>query len=171
MGTSWDAPYNHNHMFHEPMVLFGYLAAITRRLELMTGILILPQRPTALVAKQAAEVDVLTGGRLRLGVGIGWNWVEYGALGENFHNRGRRAEEQIALLRALWTQEVVDFRGKWHQVIGAGINPLPIQRPSPPWMGGHADRAVKRIARIGDGWLPSFPPDESGKKKIVRFHQ
>ncbi len=167
----WEGPYTHKHMFHEPMVLFGYLAAITRRLDLVTGILILPQRQTALVAKQAAEVDVLTSGRLRLGVGIGWNWLEYEVLGENFHNRGRRAEEQIALLRALWTQEAVNFEGRWEKVIGAGINPLPIQRPIPLWMGGHADPAVRRIARLADGWLPSFHPDERGKKEIARFRQ
>src|ERR687892_31097 len=121
-------PYTDESPFHEVFVLFGYLAACTQRLELVTGIVILPQRQTALVAKQAAAVDVLADGRLRLGVGIGWNHVEYEALNENFHTRGRRSEEQIKLLRLLWTQEVVDFEGRYHRVTHAGINPLPVQR-------------------------------------------
>src|SRR5216110_1916665 len=128
-------PYTHEHPFHEPMVLFGFLAAVTRRLQLTTGVIILPQRQTALVAKQAAEVDVLSGGRLRLGIGVGWNPVEYEALGQDFHNRGRRCEEQITVLRALWTQEVVNFKGQWHQISHAGLNPLPVQRPIPIWIG------------------------------------
>jgi probable F420-dependent oxidoreductase len=124
-------PYNYQTPFHEPRVLFGYLAAATEKLELTTGILILPQRQTALVAKQAAAVDVLSGGRLRLGVGIGWNSTEYETLGENFRNRGRRVEEQIDLLRQLWTNELVDFDGKYHTASQVGINPMPIQRPIP----------------------------------------
>ena len=127
--------YTHKSYLHEPLTFMSYLAGITRRLQLVTAILILPQRQTALVAKQAAEVDVLSGGRLRLGIGIGWNPIEYEALGENFHNRGRRCEEQIAVLRALWTQEVVHFKGQWHQISHAGLNPLPVQRPIP-----HLDR-------------------------------
>lgn len=149
-------PYTHEDAFHEPMVLFGYLAAVTRRLELVTGILILPQRQTALVAKQAAEVDVISGGRLRLGVGLGWNPIEYEALGEKFRTRGRRIEEQIALLRRLWTEELVDFEGRYHMVRAAGINPLPVQRPIPIWMGGSAETALRRIAHIADGWFPQL---------------
>jgi len=122
----WQGPYTQRDMFHEPFVLYGYLAAITQRLELVTQVIILGQRQTALVAKQAAEVDVLSGGRLRLGVGIGWNAVEYEALGEDFHNRGKRSEEQLAVMRALWTQDVVDFHGRWHHISHAGLNPLPI---------------------------------------------
>ena len=122
-------------MFHEPFIAFGYMAALTSTLELVTAVLILAQRQTALVAKQAAEVDVLSGGRLRLGVGVGWNPVEYEALGEDFRNRGRRSVEQISLLRQLWTGEVVDFEGRWHRVTHAGINPLPVQRPIPIWIG------------------------------------
>src|SRR5213593_1547736 len=114
-------------MFHEFFVLYGYLAVVTQRIELVTAVIILGQRQTALVAKQAAEVDVLSGGRLRLGIGIGWNHVEYEALGENFQNRGRRSEEQIAVLRALWTQAVVSFEGRWHRITHAGLNPLPVQ--------------------------------------------
>ena len=128
---SWDRPYSSVDMFHEPFVLFGYLAGITEKIELTTGVLILGQRQTALVAKQAAEIDVLSGGRLRLGIGVGWNEVEYEALGERFTNRGRRSEEQIELMRALWTQDTVDFQGRHHQVSHAGINPLPVQRPIP----------------------------------------
>jgi probable F420-dependent oxidoreductase len=125
----WRGPYDVDDAFHEPFVLFGYLAGLTERIELVTDVLVLPQRQTVLVAKQAAELDVVSGGRLRLGVGIGWNDVEYAALGENFHDRGRRIEEQIALLRALWTQRVVDFEGRWHHVPEAGIKPLPVQGP------------------------------------------
>ncbi len=146
-------PYRHPDAFHEPFVLFGYLAGLTQTIELVTGILILPQRQTALVAKQAAEVDVLSGGRLRLGIGIGWNSVEYEALNEDFTNRGRRSEEQIEVMRELWTNDLVTFEGRWHSITDAGINPLPIQRPIPVWFGGYDDRVLRRIGRIGDGWI------------------
>jgi probable F420-dependent oxidoreductase len=159
-------------MFHEPLVLYGYLAAVTQRLELVTAVIILGQRQTALVAKQAAEVDVLSGGRLRLGVGIGWNHVEYEALGEPFHTRGKRSEEQIAVMRALWTQDVVDFHGRWHHISHAGLNPLPIQRPIPLWFGGGrpgVEAVIERIGRLGDGWFPQFPPDAVGRATIERM--
>ena len=146
-------PYRHPDAFHEPFVLFGYLAGLTQKIELVTGILILPQRQTALVAKQAAEVDVLSNGRLRLGIGIGWNSVEYEALNEDFSNRGRRSEEQIEVMRALWTNDLVTFKGRWHTITDAGINPLPVQRPIPIWFGGYDDRVLRRIGRIGDGWI------------------
>ena len=162
-------PYNYETPFHEPFVLFGYLASATEKLELVTGILILPQRQTALVAKQAAAVDVLSGGRLRLGVGIGWNFTEYESLGENFRNRGRRVEEQVDLLRKLWTNELVDFDGKYHSLSQVGINPLPVQRPIPIWMGAMADAAVQRAARIADGWFPQFGPNADGEAAIARF--
>ena len=161
-------PYTYQTPFHEPFVLFGYLAAVTTKLELVTGILVLPQRQTALVAKQAAEIDVLSGGRLRLGVGIGWNFVEFEALGENFRNRGRRSEEQVALLRALWKDELVDFEGKYHTVRQAGINPLPVQQPIPVWMGAVAETAVKRVARVADGWFPQFGPDQEARGEAFR---
>ncbi|MSQ07268.1 MAG: LLM class F420-dependent oxidoreductase, partial [Dehalococcoidia bacterium] len=167
----WQRPYSHKDTFHEPFVLFGYLAAITERIQMTTGILILPQRQTALVAKQAAEVDVLTGGRLRLGVGIGWNDVEYEALGEDFHNRGARCAEQIRVLRMLWTQEVVDFKGRFHNISHAGINPLPVQRPIPIWFGGGAPQVVRRLARWGDGWFPQFQPDSAGQEKIAQMRE
>ncbi len=161
--------YTHRDLFHEPFVLFGYLAAVTQSLELVTGVVILPQRQTALVAKQAAEVDVLSGGRLRLGMGIGWNAVEYEALGERFNNRGRRIEEQVAVLRALWTQELVTFEGRWHQITDAGLNPMPVQRPIPIWMGGGADPVLRRVARLADGWMPQIRPDEEGKQALDRL--
>ena len=174
----WSGGYALNDMFHEPLVVFGYMAAITKTLELVTAILILGQRQTALVAKQAAEVDVLSGGRLRLGVGIGWNHVEYEALGQNFYNRGRRTEEQIPLLRALWTQEVVNFKGRWNHVTDAGINPLPVQRPIPIWMGAGGrlspvppERVLRRVARLADGWFPQFSPDEAGRETITRVRE
>ncbi|MAG35283.1 MAG: LLM class F420-dependent oxidoreductase [Dehalococcoidia bacterium] len=165
----WRGAYSHQDMFHEPFVLFGYLAAITTRIEFVTGILILPQRQTALVAKQAAEVDVLTGGRLRLGIGIGWNDVEYEALNEDFGNRGRRSEEQIELLRALWTQELVTYEGRWHSISNAGINPLPVQRPIPIWFGGGAEPVLRRLAHLGDGWFPQLRPDDTGRAAIARL--
>jgi len=160
----WRGPYTSETLFHEPFVLFGYLAALTKRLELVTGVIILPQRQTVLVAKQAAEVDVLSGGRMRLGVGVGWNEVEYQALNEDFHTRGKRLEEQVAVLRALWTQPVVTFKGKWHTITEAGLNPLSVQRPIPMWFGGSADVAIERIGRIGDGWMPQMPPNERARE-------
>ena len=153
----WSGPYDIFTTFHEPMVLFGYLAAVTR-LELVTGIIILPQRQTALVAKQAAEVDLLTGGRFRLGIGLGWNRVEYEALGKDFTNRGHRAEEQVDLLRRLWTEQSVTFRGTDEQVTGAGIAPPPVQRPIPVWFGGQSPAAYRRAGRLADGWFPQVPP-------------
>ena len=150
----WRGAYDSGDSFHEPFVLFGYLAGLTERIELVTGVLVLPQRQTALVAKQAAEVDVLSAGRLRLGVGVGWNDVEYEALGKNFRDRGRRIEEQITLLRALWTEPVVDFEGRWERVPDAGINPLPVQRPIPLWYGSGAEKILDRVVRLADGWIP-----------------
>ena len=165
----WDRPYSSADMFHEPFVLFGYLAGLTETIEMVTGVLILGQRQTSLVAKQAAEVDVLTGGRLRLGIGVGWNAVEYEGLSESFTNRGRRSEEQIELMRQLWTNEVVDFHGRYHNVTHAGINPLPVQRPIPVWFGGGAPQVVKRIGRMGDGWFPQFEPNSEGAERIAEM--
>jgi len=166
----WKGPYTYRHAFHEPFVLFGFLAGVTRRVELVTGILILPQRQTALVAKQAAAVDVLSRGRLRLGVGVGWNPVEFEALGEEFKNRGKRIEEQIDLMRALWTKELVSFQGQWHRVPDAGINPLPVQRPIPVWMGGESEVVVRRAARLADGWMPHFRPGPDAQAIVDRLH-
>jgi probable F420-dependent oxidoreductase len=155
----WAGPYDVRTTFHEPFVLFGYLAAITS-VELVTGIIILPQRQTVLAAKQAAEVDLLTGGRFRLGVGLGWNPVEYEALGKDFSNRGERLDEQVTLMRRLWTEPSVTHHGVHETVTGAGLAPLPVQRPIPVWFGGVAERALKRIGRLGDGWFPQVPPGE-----------
>ena len=173
---NWSGLYTSKDTFHEPMVLFGYLAGITTRLELVTAVLILGQRQTALVAKQAAEVDLLSGGRLRLGIGVGWNPVEYEALGENFHDRGRRSEEQISLLRSLWTEDVVNFRGRYHQVTHAGINPPPVQRPIPIWIGAGgwdnpvpSDRVLRRIGRLADGFFAGFQPDDTGRAIVAKL--
>ncbi len=165
----WKPAYSYLDTFHEPLVLFGYLGGLTKKVELVTGIIILPQRQTVLVAKQAATLDVLSGGRLRLGVGIGWNPVEYEALGENFNNRGRRSEEQIEVMRKLWTQELVTFEGRWHKIIDAGINPLPVQRPIPIWFGGSDDRALRRLAKLGDGWFPLMAPDDKCRAAIEKI--
>ena len=165
----WRGTYTAESLFHEPFVLYGYFAAVTQRVELVTDIIILPQRQTALVAKQAAEIDVLSGGRLRLGIGVGWNDVEYEALGENFRNRGARSEEQIEVLRQLWTEPVVTFKGRWHTITEAGLNPLPVQRPIPIWIGGDADVTLRRIGRLGDGWFPRQPPNEQMRATLERL--
>ena len=153
----WDRPYDSATTFHEPLVMFGFLAALTS-LELVTGIIILPQRQTALVAKQAAEVDLLSGGRLRLGVGLGWNYVEYEALGQDFATRGRRIEEQVALMRQLWTEPSLSYAGAFDRITGAGIAPLPVQRPIPVWFGAQSAPAYRRAGRLADGWVPQVQP-------------
>ncbi|HEX8803945.1 MAG TPA: LLM class F420-dependent oxidoreductase [Acidimicrobiales bacterium] len=155
----WAGPYDVSTTFHEPFVMFGYLAAVTG-VELVTGIIILPQRQTALVAKQAAEVDILTGGRFRLGVGLGWNPVEYEALGRSFGDRGRRMSEQIVLLRRLWTEASITHDGPDERVTGAGLAPPPVQRPIPVWIGGSSDAAYRRIGRLADGWFPQLRPGD-----------
>ncbi len=155
--TPWTGPYDVTTTFHEPFVMFGYLAAITS-LELVTGIIILPQRQTALVAKQAAEVDLLTKGRFRLGVGIGWNHVEYDALGKTFTDRGRRMGDQIGLLRRLWTETSVTSDGPDESIRGAGLAPLPVQRPIPIWIGGSSVPAYRRMGALADGWFPQVRP-------------
>jgi probable F420-dependent oxidoreductase len=163
----WKGPYTFRETFHEPFVLYGYLAAITQRLELATGIIILPQRQTALVAKQAAQVQILSHGRLRLGVGIGWNAVEYEALGEDFHRRGQRMEEQVGLLRELWSKPLVTFEGEFDRVPDAGLNPLPTT-PIPIWFGGGADAALQRMARLGNGWMANYLPLDTLRDQIAR---
>jgi probable F420-dependent oxidoreductase len=154
----WRGGYINTTTFHEPFVLFGYLGAVTKSIEFVTGILILPQRQTALVAKQVAEVDILTNQRLRLGVANGWNDAEYEALNENFHNRGRRIEEQIEVMRLLWTLQSVTYEGRWHHLNHVGIAPMP-SRSIPVWIGGMSDGAMKRAAKISDGWYPQFRPN------------
>jgi probable F420-dependent oxidoreductase len=165
---NWAGPYDVHTTFHEPFVLFGYLAAITP-LELVTGIIILPQRQTALAAKQAAEVDLLTGGNFRLGVGLGWNPVEYEALDKDFTTRGKRMEEQIDLMRRLWTEQSLTFDGTYEKVTAAGLAPLPIQRPIPVWIGAATPPALRRAGRLAEGWFPMVPPGEhlDGVKAVV----
>jgi probable F420-dependent oxidoreductase len=154
----WAGPYDLYTTFHEPLVMFGYLAAVTTTLELVTGVIILPQRQAVLVAKQAAEVDLLSAGRLRLGVGLGWNAVEYEALNEDFSNRGRRMSEQIDVMRRLWTEQSVTFEGRFHRVTGAGLAPLPVRRPIPVWIGAASRPAFERAGRLADGWFPMMSP-------------
>ena len=152
------APLYDQHMpWHDPFVLYGFLAGYTQTLEMSTGILISPQRQAALIAKQAAEVDVLSGGRLRLVIAAGWNDVEFEALGVDFASRGKIMVEQVELMRMLWTQEVVTYSGRFHTVTAAGINPLPVQRPIPLWFGGQSPVALKRTGRLADGWFPYYP--------------
>jgi len=166
----WRGPYTDRDPFHEVFVTLGYMAAITSRIELVTEVLILPQRQTALVAKQAAQVDVLSGGRLRLGVGLGWNRVEYEALGEEFGTRGRRIEEQVDLMRRLWTERLLDFKGEFHSVPLAGINPMPT-RVIPVWMGGTAPAAKQRIARLADGWMMNTPTERDPRAALVEVRE
>ncbi|MGE5268624.1 MAG: LLM class F420-dependent oxidoreductase [Thiohalocapsa sp.] len=157
-------------LFHDPFVLFGYLAGCTTKLGFSTGVLILPQRQTTLVAKQAACLDVLCGGRFRLGIGVGWNEVEYVGLNENFHNRGRRSEEQVQVMQALWAEPHVTFKGRWHTIEDAGINPRPNSGRVPVWFGGHHERTLERVAKWGDGWMPNaYPPDQSALDVFARL--
>ncbi len=166
---NWSGPYTSESMFHEPFVLFGFLSAVVQKLEFVTGIVILPQRQTALVAKQAACLDVISRGRFRLGIGTGWNEVEFECLGENFHNRGKRSEEQIDLMRRLWAEPTITYNGKWHTIPDAGLNPLPINKNIPIWLGGTAPQVIDRVARIGDGWFPFFNPNLANQ--IAEIHE
>lgn len=165
----WDGPYDFQTPFQSPLLLFSFMAGVTKQLGFATGILILPQRQTTLVAKQAATLDVLSGGRLRLGVGVGWNEPEFIALGENFHDRGQRIEEQVQVLRELWTDPLVNYSGDWHSIPEAGINPLPIQQPIPIWFGGHAEVVLKRAAQLGDGWLPNYRTAEEARPALAKI--
>src|SRR5947209_15732202 len=162
--------YTHQDRFHEPFVLFGYFAALTH-LEVVPAVIILPQRQTVLVAKQAAEVDVLTGGKLRLGVGVGWNPVEYEALGMDFRKRGSMIEEQIEVMRLLWSQEIVNYTGKFHTITEAGLNPLPVRRSIPIWTGGRSDVVLRRTARIADGWFPLGQPDDQMRQTVEQLQR
>jgi probable F420-dependent oxidoreductase len=160
----WNMPYNHDTPFHEPITLFSFLAGVTTTLELASGIIILPQRQAALFAKQAANADVFSGGRLRLGFGIGWNQVEYEALGAPFEARGPRLEEQVDLLRKLWTGKPISFDGRFHKVTDAGINPPPVKKAIPVWFGGTSEASMERVARTGDGWIPVLPAAQAADK-------
>ncbi|MSO77844.1 MAG: LLM class F420-dependent oxidoreductase [Alphaproteobacteria bacterium] len=168
--AGFEGPYDVDDAFHETFVTLSYIAAVTSKVGLASGVLILPQRQTALVAKQAAQVDILCGGRLRLGVGVGWNPVEYAALGQDWRVRGRRQGEQIELMNRLWTERAVTFEGRFDQVRHAGIKPLPIQRPIPIWFGGSADGALRRAAKYGQGWIPLGNPNARAAEQLATLH-
>ena len=167
----WDPRRNTSaDLFHDPFVLFGFLAGCTSRIGFSTQVMILPQRETVLVAKQAASLDVLCGGRFRFGVGVGWNPVEYVALNQDFSNRGQRSEEQVEVMRALWVEPHVTFKGRWHDIDDAGINPLPLARSIPLWFGGHQDVTLKRIAKWGAGWIMlAYPQGEVADEAFAKL--
>ena len=169
--NGWTPRYNEQDPFHETFVTLGYLAAVTRTIRLTSGVLILPQRQTGLVAKQAAEVDVLCEGRLRLGVGVGWNFVEYQALGTDWKTRGARQAEQIEVLKRLWTEDLVTFKGRFHDLYEVNITPPPVQRPIPIWFGGDSEPVIRRAARYGDGWMPILTPDEQAESKLAMLRE
>jgi probable F420-dependent oxidoreductase len=168
----WRGPYDKDVAFHEPFTTFAFLAAVTEKIDFVTTVLILPQRQTALVAKQAAEVAILSNDRFRLGIGTGWNEIEYEALNEDFATRGRRQAEQVQLLRRLWTEDTFTFQGEFHTVSAAGINPRP-SRPIPIWFGGSAPALLKRCAQLGDGWIPLMGANDAARACIetIREHR
>jgi len=171
--------YDLDSKFHEPIALLSFMAGITSKIGLCTGVMILPQRQTVLVAKQAATLDLLCGGRLRMGIGTGWNEVEYEALGMDYRRRGRFFDEQIDVLRRLWTERAVTLQTEMHTITDAGLWPLPVQKPIPLWLGGggvhpykgwaHVDTVLKRIATKADGWMPTFDPDDTGVELVTKF--
>jgi len=166
----WKPTYSEHDPFHETFTTMAFIAAVTKKVELCSGVLILPQRQTGVVAKQAAEVDILSGGRLRLGVGVGWNHVEYEALNTEWKTRGARQAEQIEVMRKLWTEDQVTFRGRFHTLVDVTMLPVPVQRPIPIWFGGSSDAVVKRAARIGDGYMPIMTP-EVAEPKIAMLYE
>jgi probable F420-dependent oxidoreductase len=161
----WRGPYDKDVAFHEPLTFFAWAAGIAPALELVSAVLILPQRQAVLVAKQAAEVAILSGGRLRLGIGVGWNEVEYVGLNESFSDRGRRQAEMVELMRRLWTEDTFDFAGEFHTIDRAGINPRP-PAPVPIWFGGSAPAVLERCARLGDGFVPVGSPNDRSRELI-----
>ena len=165
----WSPRYTEQDPFHETFVTLGFLAAATTTIGLASGVLILPQRQTGVVAKQAAQVDILSGGRLRLGVGVGWNHVEYEALNEDWKSRGTRQREQVEVLKKLWCADLVTYQGRFHQFTEVNITPRPVQRPIPVWFGGSSDAVVKRAAQIGDGWMPIMAPDHEAEAKLEQL--
>ena len=167
----WKPVYSETDPFHETFTTMAFIAAVTKTIRLCSGVLILPQRQTGLVAKQAAEVDILSGGRLRLGVGVGWNHVEYEALGTEWRTRGARQAEQIEVMRRLWTEDLVTFDGRFHKLTAVNLLPVPVQRPIPIWFGGSSDAVIKRAARLGDGWMPILAPDAEGEAKLARLRE
>ena len=167
----WTPLYNEKDPFHETFVMLGFLAAATKRIRLSSGVLIAPQRQTGVIAKQAAEADLLSNGRLRLGIGVGWNHVEYEALGQDWKTRGARQAEQVEVLRRLWSEDLVTFNGRFHTLKEVSIVPPPVQRPIPVWFGGTSDAVVMRAARLGDGWMPIIAPDETAEQKLALLRE
>jgi probable F420-dependent oxidoreductase len=167
----WKPIYNEKDAFHETFTTMAFLAAVTKTIGLTSGVLILPQRQTGLVAKQAAEVDLLSGGRVRLGIGVGWNHVEYDSLGATWNTRGAMQAEQIEVMRRLWTQDLVSYKGRFHTLDNVNIVPLPVQRPIPIWFGGSSDAVIRRAARLGDGWMPIMAPDAQGEAKLAKLRE
>lgn len=167
----WTPLYNEKDPFHETFVMLGFLAACTKRIRLSSGVLIAPQRQTGVIAKQAAEADLLSGGRLRLGIGVGWNHVEYEALGSDWRTRGARQAEQIEVLRRLWSEDLVTYKGRFHDLVEVNIVPPPVQRPIPIWLGGSSEAAMMRAARLADGYMPIMAPDAEAQDRIGRLKQ
>jgi probable F420-dependent oxidoreductase len=168
----WRGAYDKDVAFHEPLTTFAFIAAVTHRVEMMSTVMILPQRQAALVAKQAAQVAILSDNRFRLGIGTGWNRIEYEALGVPFGGRGKRQEEQVDLLRRLWTEDSLTFEGAYHRVDAASINPRP-SRTIPIWFGGSAPALLERCARLGDGWIPLMGANDAARAAIetIRTHR
>ena len=164
----FEGPYDKDVAFHEPFTTFAFIAAVTKKLDMITTVMILPQRQTVLVAKQAAELAILSNNRFKLGIGVGWNAVEYTGLNENFKNRGKRQEEQVELMRLLWESEVLEYKGDYHHIDQASINPRP-SKSVPIWFGGGAPQLIERCADLGDGWIPLMGPNEAARKTLARF--
>ena len=162
----FEGPYEKDVAFHEPFTTFAFIAAVTKKLDMITTVMILPQRQTVLVAKQAAELAILSNNRFKLGIGVGWNAVEYTGLNENFKNRGKRQEEQVELMRLLWESEVLEYKGDYHHIDKASINPRP-SKSVPIWFGGGAPQLIERCADLGDGWIPLMGPNEAARKTLA----
>jgi probable F420-dependent oxidoreductase len=161
----FEGPYDKDFAFHEPFTTFAFIAAVTQKLDMITTVMILPQRQTVLAAKQAAELAILSNNRFKLGVGVGWNAVEYVGLNENFRDRGKRQAEQVELMRLLWDNEVLEYKGSYHEIDKASINPRP-SKPVPIWFGGGAPQLIQRCAELGDGWIPLMGPNEKAKAML-----
>ena len=166
----FEGPYDKDVAFHEPFTTFAFIAAVTKKLDMITTVMILPQRQTVLVAKQAAELAILSNNRFKLGIGVGWNTVEYTGLNENFKNRGKRQEEQVELMRLLWESEVLEYKGDYHHIDKASINPRP-SKSVPIWFGGGAPQLIQRCADLGDGWIPLMGPNEAARKTLAAIKE
>ena len=166
----FEGPYDKDVAFHEPFTTFAFIAAVTKKLDMITTVMILPQRQTVLVAKQAAELAILSTNRFKLGIGVGWNTVEYTGLNENFKNRGKRQEEQVELMRLLWESEVLEYKGDYHHIDKASINPRP-SKSVPIWFGGGAPQLIERCADLGDGWIPLMGPNEAARKTLAAIKE